>query len=135
MNGTIQSKHCPGPDAARDYKSDLRIDFRTQCAYREITEVYRTGTEVFGVDHFKPTVKFPELECDYRNLYYCCNNCNSHKGSAWPSPDREAAGEGFVDPCERDPFEYDLKEDPHGVLSVGTEAGTYTLRPLRANIK
>jgi len=33
----------------------------------------------FGVDHYRPQSisQFAHLKCDYRNLYYCCGNCNS----------------------------------------------------------
>ena len=58
---------------AAKYKPHLRIDFQWRCAYCETTEVYRRGVDVFGVDHFKPKAKFPELDCHYPNLYYCCN--------------------------------------------------------------
>jgi hypothetical protein len=91
-----------------NYKPFLREDFQWRCAYCETTEVYRRGDEMFGIDHFRPKAKFPELDCHYPNLYYCCNSCNSHKGSAWPSPEREAAGDGFTDPCLRDPFLHEL---------------------------
>ncbi len=118
---------------ATKYKPHLRVDFQWRCAYCETTEVYRRGVDVFGVDHFRPKAKFPRLDCHYPNLHYCCNQCNSHKGSAWPSTEREAAGEGFIDPCLRDPFVHDLSEGSNGLLSTRTEAGSYTLRRLSLN--
>ena len=120
----IRRSDVPIPTRAANYKSHLRIDFRWRCAYCETT----------GVDHFRPKAKFPELDCHYPNLYYyCCNQCNSHKGSAWPSTEREAAGGGFVDPCVRDPFKHDLSEESTGRVSARTEAGAYTLRRLSLN--
>ncbi len=129
----IRRGDVPTQTRAANYKPHLRIDFRWRCAYCGTTEIYRRGIDVFGVDHFRPKAKFPELDCHYPNLCYCCNQCNSHKGSAWPSTEREAAGDGFIDPCVRDAFEHDLSEDSNGRVSARTEAGSYTLRRLSLN--
>jgi len=54
----------------------------------------------FGVDHYRPQSisQFAHLKCDYRNLYYCCGNCNSRKKDAWPID--EKVGPYVINPCD-----------------------------------
>src|SRR5436853_749314 len=82
----------------QSYKRLLAYDFNRRCAYCEMSEGYLRTADVFGVDHFRPFALFPDLECVYTNLYYCCNGCNSIKGKTWPTPEMEVAGVGFADP-------------------------------------
>src|SRR4051794_29805210 len=101
----------PGPYTDyKKYKPFLREDFWYQCAYCNISEGYRKGTEVFGVDHFRPQKGFPELSAVYSNLYYCCAGCNSNKGSRFPDEHLQKAGIHYVDPCAVNPFDSDFRE-------------------------
>lgn len=121
--------------AYQSYRPYLRTDFRHQCAYCGITEVYRRSDEGFGIDHFRPKKLFPELETQYENLYYCCNRCNRYKGFAWPTETGIANGFQFCDPCEADPYESHLSTAPDGSLHAHTPSGEYTLHRLRLNRK
>ncbi|MEZ5401422.1 MAG: HNH endonuclease [Bryobacteraceae bacterium] len=124
----------PGPFVNyQRFKSFLREDFRFQCAYCNITEAYRRGSDVFGVDHFRPRAHFPDLATTYSNLYYACNKCNSIKGSRFPTETMRNQGIGFVDPCAVNPHENDLREAADGKLEALTGSGTYTIAVIRLN--
>lgn len=88
-----QRKHGPhGLERYQSYKDWLRDDFTFKCVYcLERERWYPSGSDAFGADHIKPKSdpQFEHLECDYANLVYCCNRCNSAKGTAI-----------LVDPCE-----------------------------------
>ncbi len=125
----------PGPFAdCRRYKPRLREDFRFQCAYCNISEGYRRGSEIFGVDHFRPKATFPELAEVYTNLYYyCCANCNSTKGSRYPDERLLNAGIGYLDPCAADPFDSDFWEESNGLLSGLSPSGRFTIETIDLN--
>ena len=115
------------------YKALLAHDFNQQCAYCEMSEGYLRTPDVFGVDHFKPFALFPELACEYSNLYYCCNSCNSYKGKAWPTAEAARAGEGFADPCSEDPYVAHFRSLANGQLEAITPIGRFTLHRIRLN--
>lgn len=115
------------------YKPHLQRDFRRQCAYCERTEGYVRAPEFFGVDHFRPKALFPALDCEYSNLYYCCNRCNGIKSDKWPSEADFADGRRFADPCESDPYVDHFVETADGFLNSLTETGNYTIAYLRLN--
>jgi HNH endonuclease len=57
------------------------------------------GEEAFGVDHYRPVSKFPDLDCNYENLFYACNTCNWRKGDFWTA--LVQAAEDFIpNPCD-----------------------------------
>jgi hypothetical protein len=58
------------------------------------------GADNFGVDHYRPKDRFPELLVSYDNLFYACNACNSRKGNYWPSVEESARGVFVPNPCE-----------------------------------
>lgn len=122
----------PFPDYRR-YKATLRFTFRYRCAYCNITEGFRQGSDVFGVDHRQPRRLFPELENSWSNLYYCCLMCNSMKGARWPDKRLRLAGFEFVDPCVKDPFEWDWMETADGRLTAATRTGEYSIVVLGLN--
>jgi hypothetical protein len=73
------------------YKPWLRDDFFFRCVYCLERERWdRNGHAGFGVDHVKPKGKpeFASLICNYENLVYACNRCNSLKRD-----------EVLLDPC------------------------------------
>jgi hypothetical protein len=105
-----QAKHRrrlrPGPFTNyRDYKPALQEEFTKQCVYCRIPDNIRTFNN-FGVDHYKPQWKFPELECVYVNLYYACNTCNSLKGKKWLTDEEQAFGLFIPNPCDHVMFEH-----------------------------
>jgi hypothetical protein len=64
------------------------------------------GEEAMTVDHFRPEGRFPKLALAWANLYYACSTCNSHYKKDYPTPDEEAEGKRFVDPCAEDPDDH-----------------------------
>lgn len=86
--------------------------------------------DAFGVDHYRPKRRFPELEFSYDNLFYCCNACNARKGDYWPAPADE--GTRFVpNPCAHRMFDH-LRY--HGARVVArTDAGTAACDLLQLN--
>lgn len=121
----------PQYQSHRSYKRFLRFDFQFRCAYCEVTEGYLHGPEAFGADHFRPYKHYPELDCTYDNLYYCCNRCNSYKGISWPSEEESALGLGFADPCREDPYVHHIALQVGGEAVPITQLGKYTLRVIR----
>jgi hypothetical protein len=85
----------PGPFAKyRSYKPHLQREFRRKCVYCRISDGLK-GDEGFGVDHYLPKSKFPELTVAWANLFYACNVCNTWKGEAVSTPERF-----LPNPCE-----------------------------------
>jgi HNH endonuclease len=82
------------------YKPFLRTEFLRQCVYCRLPDGMH-GEAAFGVDHYRPASKFPELRSEYKNLFYACNACNSLKGNFWPREDQVGAGLFIPNPCER----------------------------------
>jgi len=97
----------PGPfsDSSR-YRAHLRPLFRCRCAYCLMPDERLGGEEGMTVDHFKPQRRYPALRMSWSNLYYACPVCNSHYKKDYPTPEEEAEGKRFVDPCEEDPDEH-----------------------------
>jgi len=93
----------PGPFTRyQAYKPHLRDEFENKCVYCRMPDTLK-GYESFGVDHYKPKTKFPALTTVYSNLFYCCNPCNSRKGSYWPPPNRLKTH--FIpNPCDHELF-------------------------------
>lgn len=76
-------KHGPqGYDRYQTYKPWLRDEFSFRCVYCLERERWdRNGHAAFGVDHVRPKGKaeYAHLICDYHNLVYACNRCNTAK--------------------------------------------------------
>lgn len=113
------------------YRPFLRKDFLYRCAYCERPEIYLGGAECFEIDHFRPRSKFPWLDADYSNLYYCCAKCNRYKGDSWPEAALAAAGYRFADPCAEDVYRDHLREQPDGDVEAITKCGEYSRAHLR----
>jgi hypothetical protein len=56
--------------------------------------------DTFSVDHYRPRSRFPELECEYSNLFYACSACNRRKGAFWPDERQWAQGLFIPNPCD-----------------------------------
>lgn len=129
----------PGPFAKHtDYKLQLRPLFRCRCAYCFSPDEYLGGEEAMTVDHFKPVGRYPELRLKWSNLYYACIVCNSHFKKDHPTPDEEAAGKQFVDPCAEDPDEhFRMVRDPgcgdYCRLKPLSNSAEYTIFRLKFN--
>jgi len=115
------------------YKPYLRQDFSYRCAYCTIHEGEFGGLRNFVVEHYRPKGKFPELECEYTNLYYACSICNNCKGKRWPSDEYIAEGLHFADPCEEDIYDVHFCEQNDGHLEPLTLCGDYTITHIRLN--
>jgi hypothetical protein len=115
------------------YRPYVREDFLSRCAYCMMDEVHYGGKFNFELDHFKPKKEFGKLVCRFTNLYYCCNKCNRTKSGKWPSPEAEAAGYRFLDPCSENPYKKDLRELQDYSLSGHTNAGCFTIKALDLN--
>lgn len=80
----------------QSYKDYLRREFVNLCVYCRVPDTLTVAPH-FSVDHYKPKSKFPSLECEYGNLFYCCSRCNPRKNSFWP---KSAKDPNFVNPCD-----------------------------------
>lgn len=126
------------PRAYRNFREWTREDFRCFCAYCFRHEDEVGGLAHFDQDHFEPKAGIfanPSRTNDYYNLYWCCKECNSpqNKGSQWPDPAARSRGEGFCDPCVRDPELFDYQSEADFSLTPITPQGRYTIRVLRLN--
>ncbi len=97
----------PGPFGHhRQYKPSLRVVFRSRCAYCLMHDDKLGGEDGATVDHFKPVGRYPELRLVWSNLYYACTVCNCHYKKHYPTPEEEAQGKRFIDPCAEDTDEH-----------------------------
>jgi hypothetical protein len=117
------------------YRSLLRRDFQHRCAYCLTHERYLGGEAGCAIDHHRPQRGLharPDLEHDYANLYWTCQECNTNKGDTWPDAEEEADGMRFLDPCLPDD-DHDLhwRTQPDGSVEAITPAGEYTIEHLK----
>ena len=112
----------------KQYKSFLQEEFGRKCVYCRMPDTW--GPEGFGVDHYRPKKYFPELVTNYSNLYYCCNQCNSRKGSYWPES-LKAMGRMIPNPCDHRMHAH-LRYSRATVESK-TKAGSFTKELLDLN--
>lgn len=82
-------RHGPrGYQRYQPFKPWLRDECTFRCTYCLVREKwYQDGSDIFGVDHIYPKSKDATRECDYANLIYACNRCNSCKGKSTPGLD------------------------------------------------
>lgn len=60
-------------------------------ALREMSDGHCSFCEAFPlegqsnepIEHFRPKSAFPEHAYEWKNLYYCCETCQSSKGDRW----------------------------------------------------
>jgi len=65
----------------RRYKPVLKKEFYGRCIYCRKPTLPTDDPSSFHVEHYRPKSKFPNLECEYTNLYYSCAACNRNKGT------------------------------------------------------
>ena len=113
----------------KSYKPYLRAEFDKRCVYCCKPDSV-AGAEGFGADHYRPVSRFPELRTEYANLFYCCNPCNSRKGSYWPTGGNEKTH--FVpNPCEHEMYRHLRFNGPE--VAAKSQAGQVALELLALN--
>ncbi len=133
----IRRQHAPKQRDYRSFRPCVRIEFSYRCVYCLVseTEVRPASPHAgFEVDHFRPQRRpFRRLRNAYPNVYWACPLCNRTKGGAWPTPEEEHRGFGFVDPCSDVPAAH-LVVEGETVRSVGgSSKGQYTIEVLNLN--
>jgi hypothetical protein len=112
------------------YRSYLRHDFFHSCAYCTMSEYEAHGIR-FTIDHYEPRNARPDLEHEYENLMYSCDECNIRKGDRWPPPEARKDDHRFFRPDQdvrREHF------DKGGVrLNPRTNVGVYSIHALDLN--
>lgn len=128
---THKRRLAPGPFGDyRRYKSPLREEFHEQCVYCRLPDGAGSVDE-FGVEHYKPKSRFPELATDYSNLFYCCNTCNRRKGDRWPDDALRKLGRFIPNPCDHVMFAHVRYTDAE--VTSRTPAGEYLVELLDLN--
>ena len=116
------------------YRNLLRTDFQYRCAYCLTHEFHNGGVANFAIDHHRPrhgTYAISDLANEYTNLYWACNECNQNKANQWPSPQEEAMGLRWIDPCEAwGNHDLHWKISPDGEIQWLTPEGQYTIKKL-----
>jgi hypothetical protein len=106
-----------------EYKKYLRRDFLFSCAYCTTTESEAQALR-FTIDHYEPRSVRPELENQYQNLMYACDQCNMLKGSRCPTQEMRDADRRFFRPDK------DVRSEHFGVdnseVKGTTEVGRFT---------
>jgi hypothetical protein len=80
-----------------EYRRYLRHDFIYSCAYCTMSEAEAQAIR-FTVDHYEPRNARPELQHQYENLMYCCDECNLRKGDRCPPSQARTEGYRFFRP-------------------------------------
>lgn len=112
----------------RNYKRDLREDFKNSCGYCGDEDSFTGGFRTYQIDHFVPKKEMVNLcETDYSNLVYSCFYCNNKKSSDWPTGDETVHNngeEGYIDPCH-DHYPKQFKRNELGKIISITPLGAY----------
>lgn len=115
-----------GPQGYQDYRSFkpwLRDEFTFRCVYCLWRESWSSdGDASFSVEHIFPRTTHADRECDYDNLAYACNRCNSMKQNASP----------VLDPC-KDSWRKHLTCQADGTFLPLTTAGDRMIAICRLN--
>lgn len=133
----IEREHKPvpgkGANGWRAFKPCLRYEFGFTCIYCRLRETdfgFRPQAQ-FAVDHMQPQSKFPDRANNYDNCYYACGYCNSSKGDSCPSPEEEARGFRFFDPCTDVAVEHFALDGDSIVALRESTIAQYTLEEVR----
>jgi hypothetical protein len=123
------------PKKALSYKNKkqralLRREFARKCIFCRRSDSLH-GKDQFGVDHYKPQSKFPDLVNEYSNLFHACNTCNRLKRDFWPSSGQASEGIFIPNPCDHVMAQH-LKFVGHDIKSQSL-AGKWTIELLHLN--
>lgn len=126
----LRTQQPPKSSNYRSFKSYLRDEFSRTCVYCRMPE-WLHDNQAFAVDHYRPKSKFPFLTCEYSNLYFACNACNTRKGAYWPDQKQYRDGQYIVNPC-------DYRMNHHlsfakGTVKSASTAGSFTVDLLDLN--
>jgi len=99
MTADVTRSFVPAGLQYNQYKNYLRTDFCCSCAYCTMTEA-EAQCRRFTIDHYEPRKARPDLENEYNNLMYSCDECNLRKSDRYPPPEARAAGHRFFRPDE-----------------------------------
>lgn len=113
-----------------DYRKYLRDDFFYSCGYCTLSEYEAQGL-AFEIDHYEPVSERPELEHEYTNLIYSCDECNSYKSDLCPPPAARAQGYEIFRP---DRHVWEDHFEPSGTrLAHRSNVGEFTSEVLNLN--
>jgi len=113
-----------------EYKPYLRKDFFYSCAYCTMTESEAQAIR-FTIDHYEPRSSYPNLENQYNNLMYACDECNTRKGNRNPPPEARSKGYRFFRP-DHD-FHHEHFEKNGIRLKSKSNIGHYTIEAIDLN--
>jgi len=85
----------------------------------------------FTIDHYRPRNARPDLEHEYSNLMYACEECNTRKGDRDPPPTAQASGTRFFKPDED--FYHEHFKKVGSRLEPKTDIGAYTIAAIDLN--
>ena len=112
------------------YKPYLRRDFFYSCAYCTMSEAEAQAIR-FTIDHYEPKSAREDLEDDYSNLMYACDECNMRKGNRCPPASARADGFRFFRP---DIDAYEQHFEKNGIrLRHKTTVGEFTIDAIDLN--
>lgn|GEM_PF-2396820 len=129
-----KNRNRPTTGRWHDWKQVIADDCEGRCIYCAIAEARFGGIRNFHIEHFRPRVRFPDLEDDIRNLYLACAICNVLKCDDWPAdPIADHSIPAYPDPSLVDYNSiFELVPNTHEVSS-STVAGTYVIRRMALN--
>ncbi len=110
-----------GPQGYIDYTSYkiwLRDEFIFKCVYCLNRETWYPDLSTFGVDHLLSRSSRPDLECDYDNLVYACNECNRFKSNSDGAPDPGNHGYALLLRINRDGTIEGLSSEGTKLISI-----------------
>jgi uncharacterized protein (TIGR02646 family) len=132
--------HKPGPLVRRsaapadqkfaEYRQYLRYDFFYSCGYCTISEAEAQALR-FTIDHYEPRGARPDLEHEYSNLMYSCDQCNTLKGDRCPPASARADGYRFFRP-DHDIYQEHFQNNGIRIEST-SNVGYYSIQALDLN--
>ncbi len=132
--------HKPGPLVRRsaapadqkfaEYRQYLRYDFFYSCGYCTISQAEAQALR-FTIDHYEPRGARPDLEHEYSNLMYSCDQCNTLKGDRCPPASARADGYRFFRP-DHDIYQEHFQNN--GIrIELTSNVGYYSIQALDLN--
>jgi hypothetical protein len=126
----IVRSQVPAGKPYNEYRATLRWDFFYSCAYCTMTEAEAQAIR-FTIDHYEPSSACPDLENNYENLMYACDECNLRKGDRYPPAGARVAGYRFFRPDHDFRDEHFEQSDLR--LEPKTKTGQFSIEALDLN--